>query len=191
MNRLSLFTLAFASANAAFLSKRQFSQLDEHLDSVCRPVKDSGLDMDAPCNAVVSIEYECTIGPGGGEELRSFTPDNDSDVEEEQNTQPKETQRVCICQSQFRDMVDGCMKCNKAHGGIEGNDWYNASIINEAMDRYCNVDTPATEDFATFFFKAVETNSTESSLDEPHEFSDPLANATSISQYFTASVTGT
>jgi hypothetical protein len=193
INRLSLLALAFASTNAALLSKRQYSEAEEHLNNVCQPIDESGArDFSAPCNAMYSIEYECSFGPAGGAMIRG-PPHGDDDDEVEPSMQPNETQRVCICQSQIRDMMDGCMKCNKAHGGLEGEDWFASSLIDSAMDTYCNTSAPATVAFNDFIFERVEggeASATEASEAEYTTYSDSVGNATDVSLYFTPSVTG-
>jgi hypothetical protein len=193
INRLSLLALAFAGTNAALLSKRQYSAAEEHLNNVCQPIDESGArDFSAPCNAVYSIQYECSFGPAGGAMIRG-PPQGDDDDDVEPDMQPNETQRVCFCQSEIRDMLDGCMKCMKAHGGVEGEDWWNSSLIDPAMDTYCDASTPATIDFNNFIFDRVqggEASATEASEADYTTYSDSVGNATDVSLYFTPSVTG-
>jgi hypothetical protein len=195
INRLSLLALAFASTNAALLSKRQYSAVDEHLNDVCQPIDESGArDFSAPCNAMYSIQYECSFGPAGGAMIRG-PPHDDNDDDVEPGMQPNATQRVCFCQSQIRDMLDGCMKCMKAHGGVEGEDWFSASLIDPAMDTYCNASNEATVSFNDFIFEVVEggeesATATEASEADPTTYTDSVGNATDVSLYFTASVTG-
>lgn len=199
-NRLSLLALAFAGTNAAILNKRQSaSDRDDYLQSVCYPADATGEpDWNAPCNALRSIQYECMYGPRGGELIRASPQDSnpqyDDDAEEVEapGLQPNETQRVCYCQSQFRDMMAGCMKCNEAHGGVEGADWFSASTLDPVVEKYCDADTAATEGFDTFFYNAVENvaPTTEAVDSETATVSDPIGNATDVSLYFTASVTG-
>jgi hypothetical protein len=89
--------------------------------------------------------------------------------------------------------LDGCMKCMKAHGGVEGEDWFSASLIDPAMDTYCNASNEATVAFNDFIFELVEggeDSATESSEADPTTYTDSVGNATDVSLYFTASVTG-
>jgi hypothetical protein len=192
MNSLTLLALAFAGANAAGLNKRQYlSEGEAYLSDVCRPVSETGdQDWSAPCNAVISIQYTCMFGTAGGELLRTANPGTDY---EEPTEQPIEAQRVCICESQFRDQMAGCMDCMKAHGGVEGRDWFSSSLIDPAVEKYCDASTPASEGFADYLFNQVEgsDSTTDDSTTESTTFSDPIGNKTDVPLYFTPSVTGT
>lgn len=196
MTRLSLLALAFATANASFLSRRQDDEStleEDNARDVCTPTAENGAaDFNAPCNALASIQYECMYGPIGGELIRTPPQDIDPSIDLDTNVQSNETQRICICQSQFNDMAIGCMKCFHAHGGLEGQDWYSDSAINSAMKSYCAVDTPMTEGFDDFFYTAVEggSSATESSTGEPTASPSDIGNATDVSLYFTPAVTG-
>jgi len=191
MNRLTILALAFASANAAGLNKRQsLSDSDEYLSSVCRPTNDSGdPDWSAPCNALVSVQYTCMYGISGD------TLVHPGDDYEEPSELPIEAQRVCFCESEFRDQMAGCMDCMKAHGGVEGTDWFSSSLIDPAVAEYCNASAPATEGFANYIFEKVEggyeDSTTDSATSESTTISDPIGNKTDVSLYFTPSVTGT
>jgi len=198
MNRLTVLTLAFAGAHAGGLIKRQYDDYEDYIDGVCRPGDDGtdNFDWSAPCNAVMSIQYECIYGAEYGDFLRNPPPSDDprwEDDAEAPTEQPYEAQRVCICQSQFVDQTTGCMKCNQAHGGVEGEDWFDMSLVDTAMKKYCDASTPATEGFANYFFNLVEggDETTSSSAAESSTFSDPIGNKTDVSLYFTPSVTGT
>lgn len=204
MNRLTIFALALASANAAELTKRQgsdaniSSELDDYLSDVCEPADRSGnRDWSAPCNAVISIQYECMYGAAGAKFIHSPAQGNDAqhgDDDDKLPEQPDEAQRICFCQSQFRDQIVGCMKCHKAHGGVEGSDWFSESLIDPAVQEYCNASTPADQSFGNFFLEHVPLNNgttTESAVAQTSTFSDPIFNKTDVSLYFTPSVTGT
>lgn len=197
MNRLSLLALAFVGVNASLLSKRQDTTAPDadyydHLEAACRPTTDRGYDFNAPCNAVLAIQYECMYGPVGGEIIRAAPEDMDSIAGDGDgpDEQPFEAQRICFCQSQFEDMTAGCMKCLESHGGAKGEDWYGMDTITPALEKYCDANTPATEGFNTFFFNAVEGD-TSSDASSTSAFSDPIGTATDVSLYsFTPSVTG-
>lgn len=204
MNRLTILALALASANAAGLVKRQdsdadlSSELDDYLEGVCEPADESGMrDWSAPCNAVISIQYECMYGAAGAKLIRepaSETDDQTGDDDDGLPEQPNDAQRVCFCQSQFADQIAGCMKCHKAHGGVEGSDWFSGDLIDPAVKKYCNASEPTTESFATFFFDLVSPDNattTETPAASTSAFSDPIGNKTDVSLYFTPSVTGT
>jgi hypothetical protein len=204
MNRLTILALALASANAAGIIKRQdsdadlSSELDDYLEGVCEPADKSGArDWSAPCNAVISIQYECMYGTAGGEYIRSPPQESDTqegDDDEKLSEQPDEAQRVCFCQSQFIDQMAGCMKCHKDHGGVEGSDWFSGNLIDAATKDYCDASKPATESFASFFLDRISPDNvttTESPAAQSSTFSDSIGNKTDVSLYFTPSVTGT
>jgi len=194
MSRLTFLALALAGVSAAGLSKRQYlTEGEAYLSDICRPAKDTGdQDWSAPCNALISIQYTCIYGTAGGELLRNSSR---SDDYEEPTEQPIEAQRVCICESQFRDQMAGCMDCMKSHGGVEGRDWFSSSLIDPAVEKYCDASAPATEGFADYLFNEVEgtDETTESAATDSASttFSDPIGNKTDVSLYFTPSVTGT
>jgi hypothetical protein len=203
MNRLTILALALATANAAGFIKRQDSEdnqdseLDDYLSEVCEPADDNGVrDWSAPCNAVLSIQYECMYGTAGGEYIRA--PPQESDFQHGDDDglpeQPNEAQRICFCQSQFRDQIAGCMKCHKDHGGAEGSDWFGANLIDPATKEYCDASKPANESFSDFFLNHISLDNgttTDSPAAQTSTFSDPIGNKTDVSLYFTPSVTGT
>lgn len=197
MTRLPLLALAFAGANASLFIKRQTSAFSDDssdiLDEACRPSTDRGYDFNAPCNAVMSIQYECMYGPIGGQMIRAAPNDTEAqygDDEDGPSVQPFEAQRICFCQSQFEDMITGCMQCLEAHGGEKGEDWFDMSGIHPVVEKYCDANTPATEGFDTFFYNAVESNMS-GDASSTSAFSDPIGTATDVSLYsFTPSVTG-
>jgi hypothetical protein len=201
MNRLAILALALASANATGLLRRQdsaddqSSELDDYLSEVCEPADQSGArDWSAPCNAVISIQYECMYGAAGAKYIRTPPQDQHEEDEDKLPEQPDEAQRICFCQSQFKDQIVGCMKCHKAHGGVEGSDWFSENLIDPAVKEYCNTSQPADESFGDFFLDHVsfgDGSTTESAGAQSSTFSDPIENKTDVSLYFTPSVTGT
>jgi hypothetical protein len=62
------------------------------------------------------------------------------------------------------------------------------------MDTYCNASNEATVAFNDFIFERVEgggeESATEASEANPTTYTDSVGNATDVSLYFTASVTG-
>lgn len=194
MNRLSMFTLAFAGANASLLNKRQAYTTDahndfsEHLDNVCYTAHDNDRDMTLPCNQIMVIQAECMYGPEQGKAARN---EFQRTSPEEPTMLPFEAQRVCICQSQHTDIMKGCSDCNKAHGGLEGEDWISNSKIQEFMDKYCDVGYTPTDSYSDFIFKEIgEEEDMDSTSTAATTYSDPVGTSTDVSLYFTPAVTG-
>lgn len=199
MNRLSVFALAFAGANASLLHKRQGpSDFDDHVSDVCSAVDESGnLDMNMPCNQIISIQYECMFGPKGGDLWRNASPNDDDSEDDSEDLVmlPNETQRVCICQSQHNDLLKGCLACQEAHGAPIPEDWDVDNKIQKAMNKYCDASTPAMQNYADAISRAmiVVLPNNWDSLSSPESTtnSDPIGTSTDVSLYYTPSVTGT
>jgi hypothetical protein len=185
MNRLSIFALAFAGANASLLNKRQ----DNPPSDVCSAVDENEqYDMNLPCNQIFAIQYECMYGPREGD-------GKPHESDETPAMLPIEAQRVCICQSQHNDAMKGCSACHRAHGGAEGEDWVSDSKIDEVMDKYCDVGNTPTESYAVVIYDQLsnteDTDDSDSDSDESKTSSDPIGTATDVSLYFTPAFTGT
>ena len=205
MNRLSVFALAFAGANASFLNKRQGFSSDspsdfaEYTSNVCMALDESGKsDMSLPCNQLVSIQYQCMGGSKLGDSWRNASS-NDEEAEDDddpEETLPNEAQRVCICQSQHNDLMRGCADCERAHGGLGPEDWISDDQMKEIMDKYCDANTPATQPYAIAIaqeaaFMGPDWDSILSTNATSTTYSDPIGSSTDVSLYFTPSVTGT
>jgi hypothetical protein len=203
MNRLSVFALAFAGANASFLNKRQGFSSDspsdfaEYTSNVCMALDESGKsDMSLPCNQLVSIQYQCMGGSKLGDSWRNASS-NDEEAEDDddpEETLPNEAQRVCICQSQHNDLMKGCADCHKVHGGIAPEDSLTDSQIHAVMDKYCDASTPANDSYANVVYQLAYMGPGWDEISSPDSdsttYSDPIGSATDVSLYFTASVTG-
>lgn len=211
MTRLPILALALTGVNASILGKRQdfggsADDFERHVRDVCEPLEESGQrDFNAPCNAFAAIQQECQFGHGTRDLLlspdfleRYQAGDEEAATELDQIAEldiellSPDAQRACICQSQFNNMVNGCMRCYEAHGGKEDVHWVNESMIEEAVGSYCDADVPATEGFINVlvgfldpFYEGIPTEL------ETATYSDPIGNATAVSNYFTPSVTGT
>ncbi|KAM0722444.1 hypothetical protein Q7P37_001885 [Cladosporium fusiforme] len=180
MTRLAILALAIASANAFLLNKRD--DADNALATVldgCSPQwnETDTPDLNTPCNAYFAIVNKCLWNLDPGES-------GDEDTEE----QPAETQRDCLCQSQHNDQVAGCMACYKAHGGLEGVHWYDMDIIESGMNEYCKADAEP-ENYYDMVDALLESE-TPATATESWTYSDPLADKTEVSRYYTASMTG-
>jgi hypothetical protein len=200
MNRLSVFALAFAAANASLLNKRQGfssdapSETADPVSDICLALDETGKsDMNLPCNQIVSIQYQCLGGPKLGDSWRNQSFDNNDDSEETEIL-PNEAQRVCICQSQHNDLIKGCAECFRVHGGISPENSLTDDQIHEVMDKYCDANTPATESYADvvsqLLFMGPNWGEISNSSADSTTYSDPIGSATDVSLYFTASVTG-
>lgn len=200
MNRLSVFALAFAGANASLLNKRQGfssdapSEIADDVSDICLALDETGKsDMNLPCNQIVSIQYQCLGGSKLGDSWRNQSFDNNGDSEETEIL-PNEAQRVCICQSQHNDLIKGCAECFRVHGGIAPENSLTDDQIHEVMDKYCDANTPATESYADvvsqLLFMGPNWGEISNSSTDSTTYSDPIGSATDVSLYFTASVTG-
>lgn len=196
MHAFFILALSFAGANASLLSrglsKRQLHNIDErrdwedHLESVCMPATaNDEQDWNAPCNAIVAIEYQCIYGAEIMEALSGRTDDY-----EDPPMMSNETQRDCICQSQLMNQAAGCKACFKAHGG-EGpsRTFIDFDRLEPLVNKYCNASATPTEAFPMVVYSLVVTGPVESTA-AATTYSDPIGNATDVSRYFTPSMTG-
>lgn len=160
-------------------------------------------DWSAPCNAITAIVYQCQYGPDIFQQLNISYHDSPygedgSDTitklrrRQNSDSDPVEldpaTQRTCICESQFFEQAKGCADCYRAHGGEEYASELGTDDLPGMSSSYCAASATPTQGFADYFEGAVSTSS--STASQTH-ISDPLANKTAVSLYFTASVTGT
>lgn len=189
--------------------ERQNSQVIQQAcvlyDSFGRP------DWSAPCNAIEAIVYQCQYGPEIFQQLNisytSYGGENDSETlrrrtnlrrqiddapDAGSDSDPKEldpaTQRTCICESQFFEQARGCVDCYRAHGGEQYASELGVGNITSISSSYCAATMTPTQGFASYFGGIVDATSSTASQTP---ISDPLANQTAVSLYFTASVTGT
>lgn len=178
---LALLALALTGVNNAFLLKRD--SVDDALTdliAICSPTNSTTHErsLDYPCNAYFATVDKCTWNAG---------PDEGLDYDAEQ---PAETQRDCFCQSQHIDQVAGCMACYKAHGGVEGEHWYDLDIIESGMSDYCDAEATPTQGYQSMVDDLL-TSETPVTATESWTFSDPLADVTEVASYYTPAVTGT
>jgi hypothetical protein len=205
MNRLSVFALAFAAANASLLHKRQGFSSDspsdfaDYISNVCMALDETvKSDMNLPCNQLISIQYQCIGGSKLGDSWRDRSSDDedveDDDDDEEEQMLPNEAQRVCICQSQHNDLMKGCAECHRVHGGVAPEKSLTDSQIHAVMDKYCDASTPANDSYANTIYKLAYMGPDWDDISSPDSdsttYSDPIGSATDVSLYFTASVTG-
>jgi hypothetical protein len=163
----------------------------EYLNSICLPgFQSKDIDLNAPCNMALYIGIECVYGSKpnitkhGIEDPRGPMVSN-------------HTQQLCICESQYFESTIGCESCFNKHGGSS-----NAGIalplnvISSLSSAYCAATaTPiGIDDFQNSYMQKPQFStlfpSSSSGTSVTATFSDPLANSTAISLYYTATVTG-
>lgn len=145
-------------------------------------------DWNAPCNAVVAIEYQCIYGADIMEALSGRR--DDLDDYEDPPMMSNETQRDCICQSQLMNQAAGCKACFEAHGGeAPSRTFIDFDRLEPLMNKYCNASATPTEAFPMVVYSLVVTGPLESTA-AATTYSDPIGNATDVSRYFTPSMTG-
>ncbi|KAK5691738.1 hypothetical protein LTR17_025598 [Elasticomyces elasticus] len=203
MQHLIFLTLGLAAASSASSLKRQLQcggdpfsddceqHESDYLQQVCMPINATGYpDTNAPCIQVQAITYECIYGPAG---LQSLLGNDSSSTYSEEDTPvlSNNTQRECVCQSQFFNILQGCNDCYNAHGA-SGDDSVLGDIapsfFASASSSYCAVTNTPTLGFAEVLYNfATETPA---STATPSSFSDPIGNQTAVSYYYTPSLTG-
>lgn len=208
-------TTALLAAAAVALTHAQNlespSPYSSPVEKACNPNNSTGKpDFNAPCNAVKAIEYQCIYGPDYLQKALSYTENGgsynrmmmkrqsnneNSDDDGGLKMQSNSTQRTCICESQFFDLINGCSSCYTAHGDAGG---FDESIIDEKAiaslsSAYCAVSaTPV--GLADYLFEWASNYSSSypasASVTSSSSMSDPIGNKTAVSLYFTPSVTG-
>ncbi|KAK5118901.1 hypothetical protein LTR62_000112 [Meristemomyces frigidus] len=172
-----------------------------YLVSVCLPDNSTGFpDLNAPCNQVSAITAQCVYGAAG---LGVFTGDSSAytslDNEQDIPMLSNDTQRACVCESQFFSALQGCNDCYKAHGGsIDGSGPGTGALdpvfLASASSSYCAVSNTPTVGFADVLYGYATGNFASAMATEMASvtsvFSDPAGNQTAVSVYFTPSVTG-
>ena len=198
----TVFALAlFASLSTATLHNRALKDCEKHpnsvtceaeyLDSICSPgFRSKDVDLDAPCNMVNYIGVECVYGS-----KPNITTHGIQDPQGQMLS--NRTQQLCICESQYFESTLGCESCLNKHGGSSHIGLaIPFEVISSMSAAYCAASaTPIgiidfqfsylqKPQFSTYFSSASSSGSAAAT------FSDPLANSTAISLYYTATVTG-
>ncbi|EME85668.1 uncharacterized protein MYCFIDRAFT_213948 [Pseudocercospora fijiensis CIRAD86] len=163
-----------------------------YLASVCQPYNSTNMpDLNAPCNAIAAIQGECIYGP---EYLSVPNSNGDRDFGDI-STQSNETQRVCLCESQFWDLATGCFSCYKKHGGeMDGAGTISDGTVSSISSKYCAATMTPTAGLADYLFalaSSLEPSSTQTgSAQTSVSYLDSIGNKTEVSYYYTPSVTG-
>ncbi|KAF2213030.1 hypothetical protein CERZMDRAFT_90544 [Cercospora zeae-maydis SCOH1-5] len=206
-----MWTTASLVLASAVLAGAQSNGLAAYLSSVCTPTNSSGHpDLNVPCNAVYAIQEQCIFGIDSkdlwnlknsslseGEEGQVADSRSQTGGYDEPPMQSNDTQRVCICESQFWDQLAGCVACYQAHApdaALREN--LPPSRLTSASSSYCAASATATIGLADYLLKlggdGLESATTASVATETStvNFRDPIGNKTEASYYYTAAVTG-
>ena len=167
----------------------------DYLTQICRPLNSTGyVDLNAPCNVLDLLNIECIYGLQHldlGKDYDFSSPKNEHFIE-----QHTASQRLCACESQFWDSLQGCAACYREHGGgME----YTApsSYISSMSSAYCAATATPTLGLIDFeeswytisAFSSILSSATAEA--KTSTFSDPIGNKTAVSLYYTPEVTGT
>lgn len=172
------------------------------LIKVCYPGVPEQIDWTAPCPAMQAVQGQCTWGPEALEWLQKrIMSKTEYYIPDTWIPQPPKIQQACYCSSQWADVVVGCAACYEAHGGSKEFSSMsmltsNATAMREWSAQYCDANLkPTADSFSDAMYKAlgmsddVPDNGTDSwDTESSSTLSDPLANATAVSLYYTASV---
>ena len=185
-----LASVAYAQHNGNTTSSH--SAEGEYLTEVCLPLNSTGYpDYNAPCNAMLAIQYQCAFGPEQGLALINsvFGPNADSSSDDFPVPQERDnsTQRACVCSSQFFSQVTGCLACQKGHGDSSA-EGVTPQYLSSISSQYCAASVTPTAALADYLANIAEPTSTNTATSS---FSDPIGNKTAVSYYWTPSVTGT
>jgi hypothetical protein len=159
----------------------------------CYPHNATGyMDFSTPCNQLMAIEAQCAYGPKA---LGSLSSPFDSDYEwpelsgPDWKQQSPETERTCICQSQFIDASLGCAACLSAHERPDMSG-FTEMIARSSMQNYCDLDNVITQSFLDFWNDAYrDCGSPGEAISFSSYTGQPLGTSTDVSLYYTMSVT--
>ncbi|KAK4631176.1 hypothetical protein CLAFUW4_03380 [Fulvia fulva] len=171
------------------------SSSETYISSVCAPTNSTGFpDWNAPCNAAQAIQVQCMYGESYFQELLNQygNPGKRQARNEDVPMQPNAAQRTCICQSQFWNQANGCADCYKGHGLSEAEAGITNKDITSISSQYCAASSTPTLGLADWLFQYADSMASASptATAKSSSFSDPIANKTEVSLYFTPSVTG-
>jgi hypothetical protein len=193
MQYATILTVLAAASGASSL-KRQVrgcttvddcdSEVAAYLDSMCSATNATGYpDRDVPCNQVEVISLECMWGANG---LADWNGENNVDHDPTSNSAmfSNATQRDCVCQSDYFQLITACNNCYMAHGGPAPV----AIDVASASSSYCAITNSPTLRLGDWLDSL--TSQFSSSSINFNTFSDPIGNNTAVSKYYTPSITG-
>jgi len=168
----------------------------DYLSDVCLPTNSTGYpDFNAPCNAMIAIQYQCTYGAAAGLELinelfgSAVAPNTNSSCPPDlPAAQDNSTQRACVCSSQFFNQVTGCVDCQVGHGDSSVKA-ISPSYISSVSAAYCAASSTPTAGLGDYLAGLIAPTGSSSAASS--SFTDPIGNKTAVSYYYTAPVTGT
>lgn len=105
--------------------------------------------------------------------------------------QSNSTQRLCVCQSQFWSLLNGCLACYVAHGAGPNNGLgsVSKSSLSSLSSAYCAASATPSQGLFEVVYSLAPTNAVAPSATS--SYSDPMGSKTEVSYYYTPSVTGT
>lgn len=203
MQAIFLIALLVSFSTASLLNRALSKECKNHpnsaecestyLDSVCMPGSNSkDVNLDFPCNQALYIGVECVYGS-----KPNITNDG-IDISLDAPTLSNSTQRLCICESQYFETNIGCISCFTKHGGEGEFGVFRPNVISSMSSAYCAASATPTLGIFEYQFQYLNKPqfstlfpSSSSSGSRTSTFSDPLADSTAVSLYYTAAVTGT
>lgn len=177
------------------VAKRQLAvdRTETYLHDICYPGARIGRpDYNAPCNALLPITYQCGFGPDFDISQLNASHGLPEDAEE----QSPVAQRDCACQSQFFNLMNGCLDCYTKHGASLSDDpeltgGADRDLVASASSSYCAASNTPTDDIAMVLYNVATATSDVPTTRPTASFSDPIGNMTAVSLYYTPSVRGT
>ncbi|KAM0722498.1 hypothetical protein Q7P37_001939 [Cladosporium fusiforme] len=188
----------------AIVDPAYLEQLQSYAE-VCFPNATSGQpDWNAPCNAYAAIEAQCMLGPEGLELLERPPMEildalTSGDFVNE--LLDLETQRACLCQSQYLDVSTGCNACSVRMSLVsqEYADRYH-DLMKDLMEDYCRVENTPTVPLLALIGQVIADEVTQEIteggdslpawLDSQPSTTSSVDSATDVSNYYTLSVPG-
>ncbi|KAF2763915.1 hypothetical protein EJ03DRAFT_340176 [Teratosphaeria nubilosa] len=206
MQPTTLLTLALAAATTTTAHLHPFKRQStpypdddestelDYLSSVCMPLNStSEPDLSTPCWQDYALTYECAYGAPELSAALENVNNGGYGIPDDAVPLSNETQRDCICSSQFFAAFEGCSDCYEEHRASEADASAYAGALESFSSSYCAVTNTPTAGFADALYGIVTggglTESVETAV-ETSTFSDPIGNQTAVSLYWTPSVTG-
>ncbi len=160
-----------------------------YLASICYPgMYTSDVDLNAPCIVEAYLGLACGYGQKITVNKTGFESPNGP-------MQSKDAQRLCICESQYFEALQGCSDCFEAHGGDNTPGVvFPINVISSMSSAYCAATATPTlgfYDYELSYLDKPQFNSIFSSImaSATSTFLDPIGNKTGVSLYYTGAAT--